>query len=257
MVLGPINDMVHIVHGPIGCGYYAWGTRRNKARVDDPRQKFMNYCVSTDMQESDIVFGGEKKLAKVIDEVVDIFHPKAIAILATCPVGLIGDDMNAVARQMKEELASLSWPSAAKVTKGSASRPATISPTTGCSKTSSAPDDKRRKAEFTINILGEYNIGGDGWEIDTLLRKSAYTVVSVMTGDVVRRAEKRPSPTQPCPVPSLHQLHRRHAGNKIRHPWLKVNFVGAEAAKKNCGRSRSSSRARCWPTAWRRSSCTR
>ena len=33
-----------------------------------------------------------------------LFHPKAIAIFSTCPVGLIGDDVHAVARQMKEEL---------------------------------------------------------------------------------------------------------------------------------------------------------
>ncbi len=32
-------------------------------------------------------------------------------------------------------------------------------------------DDTPDEAEFSINILGEYNIGGDAWEIDTLLRK--------------------------------------------------------------------------------------
>ncbi len=50
------------------------------------------------MQEPDIVFGGEKKLAKMIDEIVAAFHPRAINICATCPVGLIGDDLNAVAK---------------------------------------------------------------------------------------------------------------------------------------------------------------
>ncbi|MDR3672378.1 MAG: nitrogenase component 1, partial [Holophaga sp.] len=28
VVLGPTRDIVHIVHGPIGCSYYAWLTRR-------------------------------------------------------------------------------------------------------------------------------------------------------------------------------------------------------------------------------------
>ena len=41
------------------------------------------------MQESDIVFGGVKKQAKMIDEVVEIFHPRAISICSTCPIGLI------------------------------------------------------------------------------------------------------------------------------------------------------------------------
>jgi len=102
VVLGPLKDMVHIVHGPIGCAYYSWLTRRNKAKSEDPKKHFLAYCVSTDMQESDIVFGGEKKLARMIDEVVEIFKPNAITITATCPVGLIGDDIQSVAREAQK-----------------------------------------------------------------------------------------------------------------------------------------------------------
>ena len=52
----------------------------------------------------DIIFGGEKKLEAAIQEAYELFHPKAIAVFATCPVGLIGDDMHAVAKKMKEKL---------------------------------------------------------------------------------------------------------------------------------------------------------
>jgi Nitrogenase molybdenum-iron protein, alpha and beta chains len=34
VVLGPIKDMVTITHGPVGCGFYSWGTRRNKAKAE-------------------------------------------------------------------------------------------------------------------------------------------------------------------------------------------------------------------------------
>jgi nitrogenase molybdenum-iron protein alpha chain len=30
VVLGPTRDIVNITHGPIGCGYYSWLTRRNQ-----------------------------------------------------------------------------------------------------------------------------------------------------------------------------------------------------------------------------------
>jgi nitrogenase molybdenum-iron protein alpha chain len=103
VVIGPIIDMVHIVHGPIGCSYYAWGTRRNKGKAREGGKNFLNYCFSTDMQESDIVFGGEKKLMKAIDEAVEAFSPRAITIESTCPVGLIGDDVHAIARQAEEK----------------------------------------------------------------------------------------------------------------------------------------------------------
>jgi nitrogenase molybdenum-iron protein alpha chain len=29
VVVGPIGDILHITHGPIGCGYYSWLSRRN------------------------------------------------------------------------------------------------------------------------------------------------------------------------------------------------------------------------------------
>ncbi|MFA6226061.1 MAG: nitrogenase component 1 [Methanoregula sp.] len=133
VVVGPIKDMITITHGPVGCGYYRWGTRRNKARADDttPKDKiYTQLCFITDMQEPDIVFGGEKKLAKMIEEVVAAFHPRAINICATCPP----------ARWVLSEMISMRWrkppknvtesrysPTTAKATRGSASQPATIS----------------------------------------------------------------------------------------------------------------------------------
>jgi nitrogenase molybdenum-iron protein alpha/beta subunit len=71
VVLGPLKDMIHIVHGPIGCSYYAWGTRRNKGRINNGEQNFLNYAFSTDMQDPDVVFGGEKKLTQAIKKLIE------------------------------------------------------------------------------------------------------------------------------------------------------------------------------------------
>lgn len=61
VVLGPTRDIVNLVHGPIGCSFYAWLTRRNQTRPDGPEgENYMTYCFSTDMQEEHVVFGGEK-----------------------------------------------------------------------------------------------------------------------------------------------------------------------------------------------------
>ena len=105
VVLGPTRDIVNITHGPIGCGFYSWLTRRNQTKPPTAEdQNFMPYCFSTDMQDEQIIFGGEKKLKQAIQEAYDLFKPKAIGIFSTCPVGLIGDDVHAVAREMKEKL---------------------------------------------------------------------------------------------------------------------------------------------------------
>ena len=118
VVFGPIKDMVHIVHGPIGCAFFTWGTRRNFAKAEEGEDNYMNYCVCTDMRETDIVFGGEKKLKKAIDEVMKIFKPEAISISATCPVGLIGDDIEAVARQAENDYGIKVVPSRCEGDKG-------------------------------------------------------------------------------------------------------------------------------------------
>jgi len=34
VVLGPTRDIINITHGPIGCGFYSWLTRRNQTRTD-------------------------------------------------------------------------------------------------------------------------------------------------------------------------------------------------------------------------------
>ena len=50
VVLGPIKDALQIVHGPIGCSYYAWGTRRHKGKTEEGVDNYLQYCFSTDMQ---------------------------------------------------------------------------------------------------------------------------------------------------------------------------------------------------------------
>ncbi|MGW8170767.1 MAG: nitrogenase component 1 [Stutzerimonas stutzeri] len=55
----------------------------------------MNF--TSDFQEKDIVFGGDKKLAKLIDEIETLFPlNKGISVQSECPIGLIGDDIEAV-----------------------------------------------------------------------------------------------------------------------------------------------------------------
>ena len=98
VVIGPMHDVLHITHGPVGCSFYSWQTRRNLARPQPGQINYLQYSMTTDMMEDEIIFGGEKKLAAAIREAYAIFKPKAIAVYATCPVGLIGDDIHTVCR---------------------------------------------------------------------------------------------------------------------------------------------------------------
>ena len=104
VVWGPIRDMAHISHGPVGCGWYSWGTRRNLMSGRNGVSQF-SMQMTSDFQEKDIVYGGDKKLAVLLREAKELFPlAKGISVLSECPVGLIGDDINAVAKKMTKEL---------------------------------------------------------------------------------------------------------------------------------------------------------
>lgn len=232
VVLGPLKDMVHIVHGPIGCAYYSWLTRRNKAKTDDPKKNFLAYCVSTDMQESDIVFGGEKKLARMIDEVVEIFKPNAITISATCPVGLIGDDIQAVAKAARAKHGLNITAYSCEGYKGVSQSAGHHIANNGLMENIVGEGDwEEPPGKYTINILGEYNIGGDSWEVERVLNEIGYEVQVVMTGNGSYEKLKNAHVAQL----NLVQCHRSinyiadMLEKKYGTPWLKVNFIGIRA----------------------------
>jgi nitrogenase molybdenum-iron protein alpha chain len=105
VVFGPIKDMAHISHGPIGCGQYSRAGRRNYYTGVSGVDSFGTLNFTSDFQERDIVFGGDKKLSKLIEEMEELFPlTKGISIQSECPVGLIGDDIEAVANASKKAL---------------------------------------------------------------------------------------------------------------------------------------------------------
>ncbi len=235
VVIGPIHDILHITHGPVGCGYYSWMTRRNLARPKPGETNFMQYCMTTDMQEDHIVFGGEKRLAEAIREAYRIFKPKAISVYATCPVGLIGDDIHAVCRQAKEELGINVFGFSCEGYKGVSQSAGHHIANNGVFKHMVGLDDTPVEAPYKINIFGEYNIGGDAWEIDTLLQKCGIKVLATLSGDV-----SYDQITQ-CHQADLNVVMCHRSINymaemmekKFGIPWFKVNFLGAQSTAKS------------------------
>ncbi len=236
VVLGPTRDIVNLVHGPIGCAYYAWLTRRNQTDPGPDGENYMNYTFSTDMQDSNIVFGGEKKLEEAIQEAYDIFKPHAIAVFSTCPVGLIGDDVHAVSRKMKEKLGINVFGFSCEGYKGVSQSAGHHIANNGIFKHVVGLDDTvEDKNKFRVNLLGEYNIGGDAFVIEKYFEEMGMTLVSTYSGNS-----------------SIHQFENSHTADlnmvmchrsinyiaemmekKYGIPWIKVNFIGAEATAKS------------------------
>ncbi|NDV23369.1 nitrogenase molybdenum-iron protein alpha chain [Desulfovibrio sp. JC022] len=236
VIMGPTRDIVNITHGPIGCGFYSWLTRRNQTSAGPDGENYMPYCFSTDMQDQDIIFGGEKKLEAAIQEAYDLFHPKGICIFSTCPVGLIGDDVHAVAKKMREKFGdcnvfAFSCEGYKGVSQSAGHHIANNEVFTHLVGT----NDEPRKEEYKINLLGEYNIGGDGFEIDRVLKKCGITNIATFSGnstyDQFASAQHADLSCVMC-----HRSINYVADmleTKYGIPWIKVNFIGAEATAKS------------------------
>jgi len=103
---GNVRDAVLIQHSPIGCGagqviynsIYRNGLAMRNLPVENIR------IISTNLQESDMVFGGIEKLRQSIQDAWDRYEPKAIFIGSSCATGIIGDDIDSVAVEFEEKL---------------------------------------------------------------------------------------------------------------------------------------------------------
>ena len=236
VIMGPTRDIVNLVHGPIGCSFYAWLTRRNQTDPGEDGENFMNYCFSTDMQDSDIIFGGEKKLEAAIQEIYDLIHPKAIGVFATCPVGLIGDDIHTVARKMKEKFGDCNvFAFSCEGYKGVSQSAGHHIANNQIFRHVVGENDEPKEGRYRINLLGEYNIGGDGFEIDRIFRKCGITNVATFSGnstyDQFASAHQADLNCVMC-----HRSINYVADmleTKFGIPWIKVNFIGAEATAKS------------------------
>jgi nitrogenase molybdenum-iron protein alpha chain len=235
VVLGPTRDIVNLVHGPIGCSFYAWLTRRNQTRPAEGEENFITYTFSTDMQDENIVFGGEIKLKEAIREAYELFTPKAIAIFSTCPVGLIGDDVHAVAREMKAELGINVFGFSCEGYRGVSQSAGHHIANNQIFKHVLGTDDHQRLGKFQVNLLGEYNIGGDAFEIERLFEEAGITLVSTFSGNSTVESMAY------AHIADLNMVMCHRSINYIAEmmeekygiPWIKVNFVGAKSAAKS------------------------
>lgn len=176
VVLNPITDAAHIVHGPIGCASYTWDIRGS---LSSGSELYRN-SFSTDLREKDIIFGGEKKLISAIDEIVEKENLKVVFIYSTCVVGVIGDDVEAVCRQAEKK-------------HGIRVIPVNSSGFAGNKKDGYRAachailnlmgEDKPIKEEYSINFLGDFNLAAEAWIVKSYLEEIGIKIKTVITGD--------------------------------------------------------------------------
>ncbi len=225
VVLMPITDVIHLVHGPIACAGNSWDNRG--ARSSGSRLYRRGF--TTEMLENDVVFGGEKKLYRAILELASRYRDeaKAIFVYATCVTAMTGDDVEAVCEAASEKVPMpvipvntpgfigdknignrLAGEILLKHVIGTAEPPVT----TG----------------YDINLIGEYNIAGDLWGMQPLFERLGIRILSCVSGDAkfedLRYAHRARLNVIICSK-SLTNLARKMK-KRFGMPYLEESFYG-------------------------------
>lgn len=103
--LSAIRDIAIIHHGPAGCSVASAGTYYLDKVMAKKRGVTNNTVyVGTDMNEKDTIFGSADALRRIILEVNKRYSPKAIFVTSSCATGIIGEDIDSVVDDVKDEI---------------------------------------------------------------------------------------------------------------------------------------------------------
>ncbi|MDR1604405.1 MAG: nitrogenase [Gracilibacteraceae bacterium] len=103
-MLNTMPDIVIIKHGPVGCGNSSQNDKNftSGLRARDIKVRPLIWA-STNLNENDIINGGEKKLREAIISLDRLHRPAAIVVLTTCAPSIIGDDADDVVEKARAE----------------------------------------------------------------------------------------------------------------------------------------------------------
>ncbi|MBP2072402.1 MULTISPECIES: nitrogenase iron-molybdenum cofactor biosynthesis protein NifE [Thermoanaerobacterium] len=224
VVLNPIEDAVHLVHGPIGCASYTWDIRGS---LSSGSELFRN-SFSSDLKESDVIFGGEEKLSKCIDEIYEKYKPKLIFVYSTCIAGVIGDDIKAVCKESSKKYNIYVVPveSSGFVGNKAAGYKAACNSLLDLIKEFPV----LKKEPLSINYMGDFNLAGEAWIIKGYLNQMGLKVNTIFTGDSNFESLKKATASSLNIVQCAGSM--TYLAKKFEEtfdiPYMKVSFLGIE-----------------------------
>ncbi len=178
IALQPITDVAHLVHGPIACEGNSWDNRGSKSSDSN----LWRTGFTTDINETDVVFGGEKRLYKSIREIIDKYDPPAVFVYQTCVPAMIGDDIEAVCKAASKKFGKPVIP---------VNSPGFVGPKNLGNKLAGeaildhviGTEEPEYTTPYDINIIGEYNLSGELWQVKPLLDELGIRILCCISGD--------------------------------------------------------------------------
>jgi len=179
VVLMPITDAIHLVHGPIACAGNSWDNRGARSSGSQLYRRGF----TTEMLENDVIFGGEKKLYQAIIDLAGRYpEARAIFVYATCVTAMTGDDVEAVCTAAAEKVAIPVIP---------VNTPGFIGDKNIGNRLAGeilykyvvGTAEPPELGDYPINLIGEYNIAGDLWGMLPLFERLGIQILSCFSGD--------------------------------------------------------------------------
>ena len=182
IALQPIADVAHLVHGPIACEGNSWDNRNSSTSG----AQLYRTGFTTDIGELDVIYGGEKRLFKSIREIIEKYDPPAVFVYQTCVTALIGDDIEAVCKRAAEKFGKPVVP---------VNAPGFVGPKNLGNKLGAealldyviGTVEPEVTTPYDINIIGEYNLVGELWQVRPLLDKLGIRILLCISGDAKYR----------------------------------------------------------------------
>ena len=178
IALQPITDVAHLVHGPIACEGNSWDNRGAKSSGS----RLYRTGFTTDINELDVVYGGEKRLFKSVKEIVDKYDPPAIFVYQTCVTALIGDDIEAVCKAATAKFGKPVIPVNAPGFVGNKNLGNKLAGEAMLDYVIGTAEPEYT-TPYDINIIGEYNLSGELWQVKPLLDEMGVRILSCISGD--------------------------------------------------------------------------
>ncbi|CAN5205652.1 nitrogenase iron-molybdenum cofactor biosynthesis protein NifE [soil metagenome] len=178
IALQPVVDVAHLVHGPIACEGNSWDNRHSASSGS----QLYRTGFTTDINELDVIYGGEKRLFKSIREIIDKYDPPAVFVYQTCVTALVGDDIEAVCQRATEKFGKPIIPVNAPGFAG----PKNLGNKLGAEALLDyviGTVEPEFTTPYDINIIGEYNLVGELWQVKPLLDALGIRILSCISGD--------------------------------------------------------------------------
>jgi len=107
-ILNTLRNAVIIMHAPIGCGACSInnvGVNQTLKRLRDPLAEGFIW-LSTNLDEADVITGGERKLREAVLFADREFRPETIIVANGCVPALIGDDIDSILADLDAQTAA-------------------------------------------------------------------------------------------------------------------------------------------------------